>query len=209
MAGVNPEAGGWKLYPSVMESGVDGKCDKMELHNTFTDGGRPVAVPSSGQNVVIPGQTQFTILYKGNMCIYDGIPAGKVREIMLLASTFAKSAEMKSGNPLTSLIPTTTNPSSPKGNTTNLPSPPSVCFPPPKKSPIRRLQDEFPIARRQSLQRFLEKRRKRLHNKAPYTSATKGVNNNNIDHDLCVEKTPDFISLNYQRRDFSSELLPL
>ncbi|TKY54355.1 TIFY 3B [Spatholobus suberectus] len=206
MAGVNPEAGGWKAYPSAAVDSVDGRSsDHMEVHNTLNDDGsvmhfsatRPVAVLSSGQNKVIPSPTQFSILYKGNMCIYEGIPAEKVREIMLIASTSAKSAEMKSGIPLTSLFPT--SPSSPQGNSTNLASPQSVCFPA-KKSSICRLQ-EFPIARRQSLQRFLEKRGKRLGNKAPYAFlATKAVNN--IDHNFCAEKTPDFGSLNYHRQGF-------
>jgi len=39
---------------------------------------RPVAVPSSGQVKAIPSPTKFSILYKGNMCIYEGIPAEKV-----------------------------------------------------------------------------------------------------------------------------------
>jgi len=56
-----------------------------------------------------------------------------VREIMLIASVSAKSAEMKSGIRLTSFIPK--SPSSSQGNSTNLPSPQSV------KSSIRRLQD--------------------------------------------------------------------
>lgn len=164
---------------------------------------RPVAVASSGQNAVTPSPTQFSILYKGNMCIYDGIPAGKVREIMLIASSSAKSAEMKSGISFPSLIPTTTNPSSPQGNSTNL----SSSQFPAKNSSICRLQ-EFPLARRQSLQRFLEKRRKRLGTKTPYASpATKAVDN--INHNLCGHKTPDFGSLNYERRDFNPVLLPL
>ncbi|RDX88123.1 Protein TIFY 3B, partial [Mucuna pruriens] len=224
LAGVNPDAGGgWKAFPSVMDNSVD---DGSLMHFSATRTVsmnvklmdnfivcfspppppfpfRPVA--SSGENAAIPSPTQFTILYKGKLCIYDGIPAGKVREIMMIASTSAKSAEMKSGIPLTSLIPT--NSSSQQGNSTNLASPQSVCFPA-KKSSICRLQDEFPIARRQSLQRFLEKRRNRLGNKAPYASSgTKVVNN--IDHSICADKTPDFGSLNYQRRDFSPVLLPL
>lgn len=208
MAGVNPEAGGWKAYPSVMETALGSSGDGRRGHNMNDDGSvmhfsatRPVAVPSSGQNKVVPSPTQFSILYKGKMCIYEGIPAEKVREIMLIASVSAKSAEMKSGIPLTSFIPK--SPSSSQGNSTNLPSPQSV------KSSIRRLQDEFPLARRQSLQRFLEKRRNRLANKSPH-ALTKNVVHN-PDKGFSPDDTPDFglLNLNFQRRDFSPVVLPL
>ncbi|KAK7388328.1 hypothetical protein VNO78_23142 [Psophocarpus tetragonolobus] len=205
MAGVNPEAAGLKVYPSVMETvlelhtvSVDGRSDDASLMHFPAI--RPVAARSSGQNKVTPSPTMFTILYKGNMCIYEGIPAEKVREILLIASVSAKSAEMKSGIPLTSLI--TKGPSSPQDNSTNLSASQSVCFPA-KKSSIGRLQDEFPLARRQSLQRFLEKRRYRLANRAPYAAAKKVV------HNFYPDSTPDFGSLNYPNKDFSLLLLPL
>lgn len=130
----------------------------------------PMAV--TGQNAATP---QFAMLYNGSMCVYDGIPAEKVHEIMMMASANAKSSEMKSGIPFTSLI--STSPSSPQGGTSNnLASLQSVSFPV-EKSSICRIQ-EFPITRRQSLQMFLEKRKIRLGSKAPYTSSTsKKVNN--------------------------------
>ncbi|BAT76941.1 hypothetical protein LR48_Vigan01g288800 [Vigna angularis] len=206
MAGVNtlPEER-WNLFPSsAMEialDSVDGRGENMEVHNTITDDAsvhfsatRPVAVPSSGPIKVIPNPTKFTILYKGNMCVYEGIPAEKVREIMLIASVSAKSAEMKRGVPWTSLI--SKSPSSLLGNSTDSA----------KKSSIRRLQDEFPLARRQSLQRFLEKRRNRLANKAPYASSKNMADN--IENSFFSEMS-HFGSLNYQKRNFSSVLSPL
>ncbi|OIV95300.1 hypothetical protein TanjilG_07456 [Lupinus angustifolius] len=135
------------------------------------------SMPASGLNAHSPSTTQFTIFYNGNICVYEGIPAEKVREIMLIAGASAKSAEVKKGTPFTSFIPT--DPSSPDGNSNNLPSQQSVCFPA-QKNPICRLQ-EFPIARRQSLQRFLEKRRDRLGSKVPYASSTiKAADENNF-----------------------------
>ncbi|AES92112.1 putative transcription factor TIFY family [Medicago truncatula] len=131
---------------------------------------------TSGLNAMTPGTTQFAILYNGSMCVYDGIPAEKVHEIMMMASANAKSSEMKSGIPFNSLFSSTT-PSSPQGNSDNLPSPPSVGFPAAEKSSICRMQ-EFPLARRQSLQRFLEKRRIRVRSKAPYTSSSSKAANN-------------------------------
>ncbi|XP_045813279.1 protein TIFY 3-like [Trifolium pratense] len=124
-----------------------------------------------------PGAAKFAILYNGSMCVYEGIPAEKMHEIMLMAATNAKSSEMKSGISFTSLFSTTNNPPSPQGTSDNLPSPQSVCFPAAEKTSICRMQ-EFPIARRQSLQSFLEKRRMRVRSKAPYTSSTSKEANN-------------------------------
>lgn len=57
----------------------------------------------------------------------------------MMASANAKSSEMKSGIPFNSLFSSTT-PSSPQGNSDNLPSPPSVGFPAAEKSSICRMQ---------------------------------------------------------------------
>ncbi|XP_058729969.1 protein TIFY 3-like [Vicia villosa] len=127
---------------------------------------------SSGLNA----KGQFAIYYNGSMCVYDGIPAEKVQEILMMAATTAKSSELKSGIPFTSLF-TSATPSSPQGTSNNLPSPPSVCFPAADKSSICRMQ-EFPLARRQSLQSFFEKRRIRVRSKAPYTSSSSKEANN-------------------------------
>ncbi|RYR31502.1 hypothetical protein Ahy_B01g056302 [Arachis hypogaea] len=123
-------------------------------------------MPASGLNASAP--THFTILFNGNTFVYDGINTEKVQEIMLIAAAYAKSAEVKIGtqSSFTPLIPTSTSSSPAQRNSNNLPSKQSVCFPA-EKSSICRLQ-EFPLARRQSLQRFLEKRRVRLFSKAPY-----------------------------------------
>ncbi|CAI8619132.1 unnamed protein product [Vicia faba] len=119
---------------------------------------------------------QFAIVYNGSMCVYDGIPTEKVQEIMLMAAATTKSSEMKIGIPFTSLF-SSAAPSSPQGTSNNVPSPPSVCFPAADKSSICRMQ-EFPLARRQSLQSFLKKRRIRVRGKAPYaSSSSKAVNN--------------------------------
>jgi hypothetical protein len=60
---------------------------------------------------------------------------------MLMASANAKSSEMKSGIPFTSLFSTTNNPPSPpQGTSDNLPSPQSVCFPAAEKTSICRMQ---------------------------------------------------------------------
>ncbi|CAL0330247.1 unnamed protein product [Lupinus luteus] len=165
------------VIESSGDSNVDGTSgnmgDDVSLLHSFANW----SMPASGLNAHNPSTTQFTIFYNGNICVYEGIPAEKVREIMLIAGASAKSAEVKKGTPFTSFIPT--DPSSPDGNSNNLTSQQSVCFPA-EKNPICRLQ-EFPIARRQSLQRFLEKRRDRLGSKDPYASSTiKAADENNF-----------------------------
>ncbi|WJX96398.1 hypothetical protein P8452_77609 [Trifolium repens] len=146
--------------------------------NTISDEGSVKHFSANWPMSVNPGTAQFAIVYNGSMCVYEGISAEKMHEIMLMASANAKSSEMKSGIPFTSLFSTTNNPPSPpQGTSDNLPSPQSVCFPAAEKTSICRMQ-EFPIARRQSLQSFLEKRRMRVRSKAPYTSSTSKEANN-------------------------------
>ncbi|KAJ1418753.1 Tify domain [Sesbania bispinosa] len=200
--------------PFARNSNVDGMsnrksvCDEGSVKHFSANwdstsvGARPM--PTSGLNAVTPGTTQFAICYKGSMCVYDGIPAKTVREIMLIAAAATKSAEMKRGIPFTPLIPTSTP--SPQGTSNNLASQQSGCFPV-EKSSMCRLQ-EFPIARRQSLQRFLEKRRIRLGSKAPYASSTRGLVDN-MENNFCDDNTPDFASFNDQGRGFSHVLLSL
>ncbi|XP_061361667.1 protein TIFY 3-like [Gastrolobium bilobum] len=176
------------------DSNVDGRSYNMEVQNNVGDDGsvmhlsanRPL--PTSGVNAGIPCTTRFSIFYNGRISVYNGIPEEKVHEIMLIAAEAAKSAKVKSGNPFTSLIPT--SPSSPQGISSNLPSPQSVSFPA-EKSSICRLQ-EFPLARRQSLQRFLEKRRNRLGSKAPYASPTTKAAENMENNFYADTTTPDF-----------------
>lgn len=64
----------------------------------------------------------------------------QVEEILMMAATTAKSSEMKSGIPFTSLFTSFATPSSPQGTSNNVPSPPSVCFPTADKSSICRMQ---------------------------------------------------------------------
>ncbi|CAL0306921.1 unnamed protein product [Lupinus luteus] len=171
----------------VMESSVDSNVhgtngnmgdDGLVMHSIAN-----WSAPSTELNAVNPSTTQFTIFYNGNICVYSGIPAEKVREIMLIAGASAKSAEVKKENPFASSIPT--GPSSPEGTSSNLASQQSVCFPA-EKNPICRLQ-EFPLARRQSLQRFLEKRRDRLASKVPYASSTIKAADNNIENSFYAD----------------------
>ncbi|KAI5415383.1 protein TIFY 3 [Lathyrus oleraceus] len=165
---------------SLSNLDINSICDDGSVRNFSANW----PMSTSGQNA----KGQFAILYNGSMCVYDGIPREKVEEILMMAAATAKSSEMKSGIPFTSLFTSFATPSSPQGTSNNVPSPPSVCFPAADKSSICRMQ-EFPLARRQSLQSFLEKRRMRVRGKVPYTSSSsKGTNN--IDNNFNTALVP-------------------
>ncbi|KAK3028271.1 hypothetical protein RJ639_037605 [Escallonia herrerae] len=99
---------------------------------------------------IAPGQdyskAQLTIFYSGNINVYDNVPPEKFQTIMLLAGGSA---------PIVTSTPDI-----------------DVAKPPQKfKLPsLCKLQADLPLARKLSLQRFLQKRRDRIINKAPYVS---------------------------------------
>ncbi|KAI3443531.1 hypothetical protein Pfo_000196 [Paulownia fortunei] len=111
---------------------------------------------------------QMTIFYAGQVIVFNDFPADKAKEIMMLASK--SSAAQKRPNAAFSPLHAA---QSPAESTTSVPNivPTFGIQERPHHSAQQPLDSDLPIARKNSLARFLEKRKDRITANAPYPAS--------------------------------------
>jgi len=138
---------------------------------------------------------QMTIFYDGKVHVYNNLPAEKAKEMMLLASQESYKAHQAAHVPAPVNAGTNSAFASQFGTvqinsgTAPVAAPSSNPFPKfgnpviqqqeaIKPTPTRPIITDIPLQRKASLQRFLEKRKDRINNMAPYQMSSPGSSSN-------------------------------
>ncbi|KAK6147623.1 hypothetical protein DH2020_018535 [Rehmannia glutinosa] len=128
--------------------------------------------PAAGRDETLakpqPETAQMTIFYAGQVIVFDDFPADKAKEIMTLAS---KSSAAQN-RPIAAFPPLHVA-QSPAESTNSVPQivPTFGILERPHHSAQPPLDSDLPIARKNSLARFLEKRKDRIIANAPYPAS--------------------------------------
>ncbi|KFK26308.1 hypothetical protein AALP_AA8G230800 [Arabis alpina] len=144
---------------------------------------RSTEIPNA--STVLP--TQFTIFFGGNVSVFEGISAEKIQEIFGIAAAAAKSIETKNSKNISPVTSPALNRAPSFSSTSTAASPAAQSFTMQPMSFCRSAAD-LPIARRHSLQRFLEKRRDRLVNKNPYPASDMKKTDVQTDNNASIKK---------------------
>ncbi|XP_072973058.1 protein TIFY 10b-like isoform X1 [Typha angustifolia] len=137
----------WSLLSLYMkENGSFGAGLPLEMPKGVAASNKE-EITKSASNSKDPEKAQLTIFYSGKVLVFDNFPGDKVKDLMEMASNGKLLAQsFNAGAP--PLMPRTTSSY--------------------HKLPLQANASDMPIARRNSLHRFLEKRKDRVGSKAPY-----------------------------------------
>nr|QZA76111.1 jasmonate ZIM-domain protein JAZ12 [Brassica napus] len=162
------EIGGNGTVHGSIAGSVAGEGAEKEIH-----GAGCIEVPSCEPDAPTTRPNQLTIFFGGKVRVFDGIPADKIQEIIRIAAAAAKSIETKNSANTSPVASPALNRAPSLSSTSNAAASPAAQSFPVHPISFCRSAADLPIARRHSLQRFLEKRRDRLVSKNPYPASDK------------------------------------
>ncbi|KAJ8472276.1 hypothetical protein OPV22_026619 [Ensete ventricosum] len=134
---------------------------------------------------------QLTIFYAGKVMVFDDFPAAKAKDLMQMASNESIAAQKISF----SAPRAAASPSKLDSMLAAASGSQSMAAPSPD-SPSKTSASDMPIARRNSLHRFLEKRKDRINTKAPYQ--VNGASPSTNEAEAKVESSQAWLNLGRQ-----------